>query len=48
MFYGEPATWDGRFRRPPKEANHVKKVLQQLRQYRKDTFLCIGLTALEV
>ncbi|MBM6694085.1 ABC transporter ATP-binding protein [Pseudoflavonifractor capillosus] len=24
------------------------KVLQQLRQYRKDTFLCIGLTALEV
>ena len=48
MFYGEPATWGGRFRRPPKEANHVKKVLQQLRQYRKDTFLCIGLTALEV
>ena len=26
----------------------MKKVLQQLRQYRKDTFLCIGLTALEV
>ena len=25
----------------------MKKVLQQLRQYRKDTFLCIGLTALE-
>ena len=48
MFYGEPDTWDGRFRRPPKEANHVKKVLQQFRQYRKDTFLCIGLTALEV
>ena len=48
MFYGEPATWDGRFRRPPKEAYQVKKVLQQLRQYRRDTFLCIGLTALEV
>ena len=26
----------------------MKKVLQQFRQYRKDTFLCIGLTALEV
>lgn len=26
----------------------MKKVLQQLRQYRQDTFLCIGLTALEV
>ena len=26
----------------------MKKVLQQLRQYRRDTFLCIGLTALEV
>ena len=26
----------------------MKKVLQQLMQYRKDTFLCIGLTALEV
>ena len=26
----------------------MKKVLQQLGQYRRDTFLCIGLTALEV
>ena len=26
----------------------MKQVLQQLRQYRRDTFLCIGLTALEV
>ena len=48
VFCGEPDTWEGRFRRPPKEAYQVKQVLQQLRQYRKDTFLCIGLTALEV
>lgn len=27
---------------------HVRNVLRQLRQYRKDTLLCIGLTALEV
>ncbi len=26
----------------------MRKVLQQLKQYKKDTFLCIGLTALEV
>lgn len=26
----------------------MRKVLQQLRQYKRDTFLCIGLTALEV
>ena len=26
----------------------MRKVLQQLKQYRRDTFLCIGLTALEV
>ena len=26
----------------------MKQVLRQLRQYRKDTLLCIGLTALEV
>ncbi len=26
----------------------VRKVLQQLKQYKRDTFLCIGLTALEV
>lgn len=26
----------------------VKKILQQLKQYKRDTFLCIGLTALEV
>ena len=26
----------------------MRKVLQQLRQYKKDSFLCIGLTALEV
>lgn len=26
----------------------MKKILQQLKQYKRDTFLCIGLTALEV
>ena len=26
----------------------MRKVLQQLKQYKRDTFLCIGLTALEV
>ena len=26
----------------------MKKVLQQLKQYKRETFLCIGLTALEV
>ena len=26
----------------------MRKVISQLRQYKKDTFLCIGLTALEV
>ena len=26
----------------------MKKVLQQLGKYKRDTFLCIGLTALEV
>ena len=26
----------------------MRKVLQQLTQYKRDTFLCIGLTALEV
>ena len=26
----------------------MRKVMHQLRQYKKDTFLCIGLTALEV
>ena len=28
--------------------NTVKKVLQQLKQYKRDTFLCIALTGLEV
>ena len=31
-----------------KEAQNVKKVLQQLRQYRRDTLLCIAMAALEV
>ena len=26
----------------------MRKVIQQLKQYKRDTFLCIGLTALEV
>ncbi len=26
----------------------MRKVLQQLKQYKRETFLCIGLTALEV
>ena len=26
----------------------MKKVLQQLKQYKRDSLLCIGLTALEV
>ena len=26
----------------------MRKVISQLRQYKKDTFLCIGLTAFEV